>query len=193
MDTEAKLQYFYDSTISALNAKNQREVEVMKETLDGELERFKATHDQEITTQERLQKDAVRRELSKSLAGEKLAVRRELSRKEAEIKDRLFEEVGEVLDRHRATPEYKETLKSMIMWILDFAGDDQVIIYLCSSDAAYKEVLEKECGVPLIVSDVHFNGGIQAEIPSRNIFINDSFSSRMEEEKAACQISALME
>ena len=37
--------------------------------------------------------------------------------------------------------------------------------------------------VRLIVSDSHFNGGVQAAIPSRNIFINDSFSSLMIEKK----------
>ena len=81
-------------------------------------------------------------------------------------------------------------MKDCICKILEFAGEDEVVIYLCAGDAHLKDSLEKACGHELIVSDTHFNGGVQAEIPSRNIFINDSFSSIMMEKKRAYVLKA---
>ena len=190
MATEEKLKYFYDSTMVALKGKNEKELAAMKEKLEADFEKFKKTYDEEVQIQERLHADEAKRELLKELAGEKLKVRRKQSEKEDNIKDRLFTEVGEMLDAFRAGEEYFDYLRKNIMDILEFAGGDDVTIYLCPSDAAFEEKLEAACNVNLTVSDVPFNGGIQAEIPSRNIFINDSFSSRMAEEKRAYIVKA---
>lgn len=188
MDTEEKLKYFYDSTMTALKGKGERDLEAMKSILEDELNSYKKNCEQDIAVQERLHTDEAKRELLKELSGEKLKVRREMSRKEELIKDRLFEEVGELLDEYRKTPAYTDTLLDIIRKIRDFAGDDEVTIWLCPSDAHLQEELEKRAGISLPVSEVPFNGGIQAEIPSRNIFINDSFSSYMAEEKSAYQV-----
>lgn len=188
MDTEAKLKYFYDSTMTALKGKGDRELETMKNILEEELENYKKNFDQEIAVQERLHTDEAKRELLKQISGEKLAIRREMSRREEAIKDKLFTEVGEILDAYRETPAYIETLADIVRRIKEFAGDDEVTIWLCPSDAHLQEELEWITGETLPVSDVSFNGGIQAEIPSRNIFINDSFSSYMAEEKSTYQV-----
>jgi len=174
--------------MTAMKGKGERDIESMRSRLEGELEKFRKTRQEESEVQERLHTDETKREMLKELSGEKLRLRRELSRKEAAIKDRLFEEVGELLDEYRGTDAYPATLLDMIKGILEFAGDDPVNIYLCPSDAHLKDRLEAESGVELTVSSVSFNGGIQAEIPSRNIFINDSFSSRVGEKKAAYRV-----
>ena len=183
MATEDKLNYFYGSVMTALKEKNEGEVGSMREKLEKDLEDYKKEHSKEVDLQERLHRDEIKRDLQKKFAAEKLKVRRELSEKEAVIVGKLFEEVGEKLDRFRSTPEYKEALKDCIRKILEFADGEDTVIYLCASDAALREELEAECGTELVVSDAHFNGGIQAEIPSRNIFINDSYSSIMLEKK----------
>lgn len=185
MATEDKLKYFYDSAMTALKKKNEGEIESMRENLERDLESYKKEHGREVDMQERLHRVEIKRELQKTLASEKLKIRRKLSEKEAVLIEKLFEEVGDKLDEFRATPEYKDTLKDCIFKILEFAKGEETVIYLCASDAALKDELEAECNVKLQVSDMHFNGGIQAEIPSRNIFINDSYSSIMGEKKRA--------
>ncbi|MBE6016170.1 MAG: hypothetical protein E7233_00990 [Lachnospiraceae bacterium] len=190
MAAEDKLKYFYDSAMNALKQKNEGEIETMRENLERDLENYKKEHGKEIDLQERLHRVEIKRELQKTLASEKLKVRRKLSEKEADLIEKLFDEVGEKLDAFRATPAYKDTLKDCINKIIEFADGEETIIYLCASDAALKDELEKECGVTLQISDMHFNGGVQADIPSRNIFINDSYSSIMGEKKRTYVLKA---
>ena len=185
MAAEEKLDYFYGSIMDALKEKNEGEIGSMREKLEKDLEDYKKEHGREIEMQERLHRDEIKRDLQKKFAAEKLKVRRELSEKEAVIVGKLFDEVGEKLDEFRATPAYRDALKDCIARILDFAEGEEAVIILCAGDAALKDELEAECGTPLVVSDLHFNGGVQAEIPSRNIFINDSYSSIMWEKKKA--------
>ena len=190
MATQDKLNYFYNSTMTALKEMNDKDLDSMKDKLAQELEEYKKTHAKEMRNQELQHEDEIKRELLKELASEKLRLRREQSRKEAAIRDKLFEEVAAVLEQIRRTDEYPKILAEMIESVKNFAGEDEYIIYLCPEDADMKEKLEANTGCPLQISSVPFSGGIQAEIPSRNIFINDSFSSKMAEEKEAYIIKA---
>lgn len=190
MATQEKLDYFYNSTMTALKEKGENELKNMKARLDADYEEYKVTHAREVKYQEHLNEDEIKRELLKSLAGAKLQIKHEKAKREAVIKDKLFEEVKAIVDEYRNGPQYKETLCDNIKKIIEFAGKDEVIIYLCQSDAQYKEYLEEQCKTTLIISDVPFNGGVQAEIPSRNIFINGSYSSRIEDAKKAYIVRA---
>jgi len=185
MAIDEKLQYFYDSTISTIQTAGEEELEQMRENLKNEYEKYRANIERESDLQERLHMMDTRREMMKELSYEKLTVRRRQARKEGAIKDALFEEVGEMLDEFRKTPAYTELLVRMIRKIRTFAGNDEVKVYICPSDAHLESTIERELQYAVYVSAVPFNGGVQAEIPSRNIFINNSFSSRMREAKEA--------
>ena len=43
--------------------------------------------------------------------------------------------------------------------------------------------LERECEVNLCISKYSFKGGIRAELPDRNILIDNTFETRLEEER----------
>ena len=190
MATQDKLNYFYNSTMTALKEMNDKDLDNMKAKLAQELEGYKKTHAKEMRNQELQHEDEIKRELLKELASEKLRLRREQSRREAAVRDKLFEEVAAVLEETRKTSEYPKVLTEMIKSVKEFAGDDECIIYMCPDDAALKEEIEAAAGCSVQISEVPFSGGIQAEIPSRNIFINDSFSSKMAEEKEAYTVKA---
>lgn len=177
MATEEKLKYFYDSAMTALKEKNDHEIEYMRKYLADELEEYKKTRGEDMEQQEQFHISQIKRDMQKELAVEKLKLRKELSKQEAAIKDKLFDEVGSILEQFRGTPEYKAALKDNIARILKFADGEEVRIYLSKSDEHLKDELEKECGVGLYISEVPFNGGLQAEIPGRNVFINGSYTS----------------
>lgn len=185
MVTEDKLKYFYDSTISALKKKNDEELAVLKEQLDEEMKSYKSEIDAHSLIEERLHRDSIRREGLKDLARQKMALRKIMSEKEEEIRSAIFDEAAEIIEAHRHSPEYADTLLNYISFAKKFAQGDEMKVYICPSDIALKETLEERSGIELRVSDVPFNGGIQAELPGKNIFINYSFSSRIEEEKQA--------
>ena len=183
MAIDDKLQYFYDSTISTIQTVGEEELDHMNASLKKEYNRFRTALEREADLQQRLHMTETKRELMKELSQEKLALRRRQARKEGAIKEALFEEVGQMLDEFRATPAYLELLVRMSKKIRTFAGEDEVKIYICPSDGHLESALERELQFAVYVSSVPFNGGIQAEIPSRNIFINNSFSSRMRDAK----------
>ena len=58
-----------------------------------------------------------------------------------------------------------------------------VIIYINPSDADRKEELERETGAKLTISSIEFGGGIRAVIHSRNMLMDESFASRLEQEE----------
>ena len=185
MAIDDKLQYFYDSTISTIQTVGEEELDQMHANLKKEYDKYKATMERESDLQERLHMTETRREMMKELSYEKLAVRRRQARKEGAIKEALFDEVGKKLDEFRKTPAYVDLLVCMIRKIRTFAGEDEVKVYICPSDSHLESTIERELQYAVYVSSVPFNGGVQAEIPARNIFINNSFSSRMRDAKEA--------
>ena len=190
MAAKEKLQYIYDSTISAIRTHGEEELAEIKARLDESLEKYRKDAQAESEMQERIHRDNIKREVQKQLASQKIALRRERAEREGQITEKLFEEVTEILNEYRHTPEYKQLLVDLVDKTKEFADDDEVIVYICRDDEDIKDELEEKCGISLVVSDVPFRGGIQAEIPSRNIFINNSFSSRVAEAERSYIVKA---
>lgn len=183
MAAEEKLKYIYDSTISAIRTHGEDEQAQIRARLDESLADYEKTVRAEAEMQERIHRDNVKREMQKELASLKLSLRRQQAEKESRITEQLFEEVTAILGRFRETPEYEQLLVDLVLKAKEFAQDEEIVIYLSRDDADKKEIIEQRSGVPLELSEVPFRGGIQAKIPSRNIFINNSFSSRVEDAK----------
>ncbi len=74
-----------------------------------------------------------------------------------------------------STSEYETYLCRKIKEALDFAENDEIQIYLSSSDKSKANDLAQKTGTPLQVSKEDFIGGIRAEIPHKNILIDNSF------------------
>ena len=78
---------------------------------------------------------------------------------------------------------YKDYLTAKIQMAGEVAGTEPVIIYLDPSDEDKKAELEEKTGAGLTVSEIKFGGGIRAVIRSRNILIDESFLTRLEQEE----------
>ena len=72
-------------------------------------------------------------------------------------------------------PEYEDYLCKKIQEARDFAGEDELQIYLSSEETDRVQALSQRTGFPIQVSKENFMGGIKATIPTKNILIDNSF------------------
>ena len=100
-----------------------------------------------------------------------------------EWKEKLIAQAKILLEEYQNTSEYQEYLIAKIKMAKKVAEQEAVLIYINPSDADKKEELEKKTGVDLTVSNIDFGGGIRAVIRSRNILIDESFVTKLEQEE----------
>ena len=127
------------------------------------------------------QLEAVKREGNQKLAHGHLVNKRALNQKNTELKDKLFVELGELVDTYVQSDSYLEVLQKQIVSAKAFAKRDDIIIYLDPRDADRKQMLEEATGCFLTISQYSFGGGMRAVIPARNILIDNSIEARMAE------------
>ena len=82
-----------------------------------------------------------------------------------------------------AGPPYGDWLEEKINKALEAAGEDQVEIYLSSGDQSLAEEMEKRTGIRPLISQPSFIGGIRAVIPDKNILIDYTLLTMLENEK----------
>lgn len=122
-------------------------------------------------------------EKNRQMAVEHLDFRRRLNEKTDELKEILFADVSERLSKYMETEEYEKCLEKQIRDALAFARGDKITIYINPTDEGKKAALEKATEATLTVSAIDFIGGTRAVISERNILIDRSFLTKMEEEK----------
>ena len=123
---------------------------------------------------------SARREINKALSAEQLTIKRDWTRKQNELKEKIFSEVKELLESFTKTPEYENYLTAKIKEALDFAGNDEITIYLSPEDRSLAERLQQTTGAAIQLAKDSFLGGILATIPHKNILIDHSFSGNFE-------------
>ena len=173
MTTEEKLQNFYNHSLDSANREAERVIGDHQKALDKIFEEHKATA--------RRQAEKAKRDVNKTLSADQLHIRRKLSRKNLELKEKLFKEVREKLTAYKKDPSYEEYLERKIREAVTFAGNDKLTLYLDPSDEAHKASLEQKLSVTL--SAMPFLGGVRAVIPEKNILIDNSFETLLNEER----------
>ena len=63
----------------------------------------------------------------------------------------------------------------------DFAGDDEILIYIDPADIDKKNSIAAAANTTVMVSKYGFGGGIRAVIKSRGILIDQSFETKVKE------------
>lgn len=191
MTIEEKLQRFRQYTME--NAKNKRNV--MLSEYEAALEKDFEEHKQKKIRQSKLEikteAESLRMSSNKELSRAQFHIKRKLSRKQAEIKEKIFAEVGELLTQYMQTSSYNELLVRQIKEAKAFAKNEEIRIYISPADEERKQSLQAAAGVGLEVNDVSFIGGIKAFIPARSILIDNSFESKLAEEKENFNFSGL--
>ena len=175
MTIEEKLQHFHDTTVEEARNQAYRELEIHRKNLDKMLAEHKKTRTQDAQAEIKAETANAEREVNKALSAQQLNLKRNWNARQNELKDKLFVEVKDRLEDFMNTSEYENYLCKKVREAVEFAGDDEIFIYLSPEDASYQHSLVARTGFPVRVSDEPFMGGIKATIPGKNILIDNSF------------------
>lgn len=179
MTIDEKLQHFYEVSLDEAREDAARAIQDHKDYLQKVLEEHKQSRIQTAEAEVKAETEHVRREVNKALSSEQITLKRNWSLKQNELKETLFAEVKNRVQQFTATPEYQDYLCRRIREAKDFAEDDEILIFLSSNDKELLDSLTARTGCPLQVSSENFLGGIRAEIPAKNILIDNSFAPNL--------------
>ena len=170
MTIDEKLSHFYDITVEEAHEKAAAILDEHKAALEKMAEEHKTLSEENAQTQIKAETASARREINKALSAEQLTIKRDWTRKQNELKEKIFSEVKGLLESFTKTPEYENYLTAKIKEALDFAGNDEITIYLS----------QHTTGTAIQLAKDSFLGGIRATIPQKNILIDHSFAGNFE-------------
>lgn len=185
MTTEEKLNHFLESSLNEARKKSEGIIQEYQNALDQQYEEHKVFKTKEAETSLRQETAALVRSMNKDLSLERLAIKRTITQKNTELKDALFTEVKNRLEEYMSTAEYDHLMVRQIKEALAFAGDDEVRIYIDPADSTKQMELSVATNANIKVSAYSFGGGTRAVIPAKNILIDNSFDTKLREEKEA--------
>lgn len=183
MTTEEKLAHFQQTAMESARAKSNSIIDDYKAGLEAIFQDFKEEKDRQAAMKIQAETDRLRLENNRQLHLEQLQIRQRLSDQAGALKDRLFTEVSNNLEEYMKSRNYFDWLAARILQAKKLAQTDEVVVYLDPVDENLRVKLEKKTKVHLTISRESFFGGIRAVIPARHILIDDSFATRLKEEK----------
>lgn len=186
LTTDEKLQHFYDISIESAQEDARKLLETHKSALDKSFAEHKETKYRQAQAELSAESDKLKRDFNKEVSSQQIHIKRKFSAVTEELRDKLFQEVKDKLALFKESPEYLQMLCRQIQEALDFAQGDEMVIYIDPSDAGLcGEIVQKlnlKDVVPT-VSKEEFMGGMRAVIRSKNILIDNSFLTLMNDEK----------
>lgn len=186
MKTEEKLQHFYDLSIASAQDDAQKLIEKQQSGLDQAYNEHVAMKNRQADAELKAESDKLKRDFNKEVSAEHLLIKRQISEIQTDLKDKLFLEITEKLNAFKKTQEYQDMLYSQITQAVEFAAGDEMVIYIDPTDEHLLVSLAgrlKDAQINPVLSKESFLGGIRAVIRSKNILIDNSFSTLLGDEK----------
>ena len=180
MTIDEKLQHFYEVSLEEAREDAAQAIQEHKRLLSEKLEEHRQLSRQNAEAEVKAETEHVRREVNKALSAEQITLKRDWSKKQEELKEALFGEVSTKIRDFMSTPEYETYLCRKIKEAQDFAENDEIHIFLSRTDRERLDALIQKTGISLQVSEEDFIGGIRAEIPHKNILIDNSFAANLD-------------
>lgn len=190
MGSEEKLQQFYEDTIQTIDARAKEELSAYEASLAPQLDEYKKSAQAANMYAERLESENLKKAARQELSREVINLKHILAQKEADYTEQIFSRVLELISSFRKTAGYKKLIRKYIYEAIEFAKDDELIIYLDLDDGALEGEFEAEFGREIRVSRYSFGGGLRALIPARNILIENSFSSKLLDQMQSFDINS---
>ena len=100
---------------------------------------------------------------------------------EEHLKDKLFVELRDKLANFMETQDYQRLLDRQVKAAKEFAGDEELIIYMDPSDVDKLQRIAMHHNATIKVSEYSFNGGTRAVLPGKHILIDNSFQTKLDE------------
>ncbi len=186
MTLDEKLDQFYHAAIESATGQNLQIVEEYQKSLQAAYEDHKKEALKKAEAAYRAESEKLLREKNRELSAEAIRLKRKINEKSVELADKLFGEITGKLTAFMAGPEYFDLLCRQIRNAVNFAKGDSMTIYINPSDSSLKAALESETKAALTVSTRDFTGGIRAVIHDKNILIDHSFLTKLEELRTSC-------
>lgn len=188
MTLEEKLKLFEDCAIAEASHQSSVMLAEYRQTLEkvyeSKLSQAKKSAESYIITET----DRIRREHNRALSMEQNRIKRDIGEKHHQVKEKIFADVEQRLLEYRKTPAYAQDLIAHINHIKTAVRGNAVDIFVAPGDAGLIPQLNQACGVAIKASDTDFGGGIRAVVPTKNILIDYSYASLLQEEKNSFKI-----
>ena len=190
MTTEEKLGHFYEHAVNAAQKEAEQRIQQHREALDRLFEEHKEVKKRQAIAELEDEKEQLKRDQNKVLSGRQLLIKRQHSSRLQEMQNQIFREVTEKLNAFRATPEYVDYLCAKIREAATYVNSgEEIEYYMDASDSELIPAVEAKTGVTIQTSYEPIVGGLRAGIAARNLLIDFSFASALEDEQEAFQLN----
>lgn len=181
MTIEEKLQHFQSLCFKDARDRSEKMLSDYTASLRRTLEEHKVDVRRQADMQVSAELEKIQHEINKRLSIEQINIKRIHSEKQGELKYMLLSELKDKLALFMETPNYQVFLENQVKKAIEFAADAPMTIYFDPSDADKTHRIALHTGADIKISEHSFLGGLLAEIPSKNILIDYSFKTRLEE------------
>lgn len=183
MTDEEKLQHFYTLCTEDAKKDADEELQAFSKELEDAFEAHKKQKAQESDAWIASERVSIERTLKREYSGKQQKIRQGLAARQDMIREKLFQRVREKLLAAKEGPEYLEFLIRKTEESKKIAGSEPMTLYIDPSDQKFLDELEARTGVRASLSKEPFLGGTRAVVRSKNILIDDSLQSLMEDER----------
>lgn len=183
MTTEEKLQHFLEFCMEDARSRSAKMLDeytaALEQTFSEHQEDAKRRAKQQVASES----EQIEREINKRLSLEQIGTKREFGKKQDELKEKLFQELQEMVNHFRNTSQYTELIEKEIREAKELAGKEFITIYIDPADEEKIRSLSLPESADIRVSEYSFMGGTRAVIPNRHILIDNSFQTKLAEAK----------
>ena len=158
MTIDEKLQHFYDSSVEDARQEASQAIAAHQKKLEEMLAQHKKTQQLSAEAEIKAETENAKREVNKALSSQQLTIKRDWSVKQNDLEDKLFMEVKDRLDAFMETSQYDDYLAERINEAKEFAGKDELYIYLSPADSARIHSLSARTDFPLQIAEESFMG-----------------------------------
>ena len=185
MTTEEKLKHFQDICMEDARERSARMLDDYMNALESAYEEHTADARRRADMQVEAETEKLEREINKRLSIGQLDLKREFSRRQEELKDKLFVELRDKLANFMETQEYQRLLDRQVKAVKEFAGNEELIVYMDPSDVDKVQRIALHHNASIKISEYSFDGGTRAVIPGKHILIDNSFETKLNEARHA--------
>lgn len=181
MTIEEKLEHFETLCYGDATERSDKMLTDYTASLKSTLEEHKRDARRQADMQVDTEAEKIEHDINKQLSIEQINIKREYSKRQEELKAMLISELRNRLALFMDSAEYRHLLESEVKKALKFAQGAPMTVYLDPSDADKVNLIALNTEAEIKLSDTSFLGGIRAVIPSKNILIDNSFQTKLEE------------
>ncbi len=183
MNIEEKLELFDELCTEQAKKEYAQMMQAYRESLEEILAKHKEIKTNDTGTRLRGEEKILQRDFNKEFSLRQTHWRQAIEKKQNELRQELFDRVLRRLLEVKKTDKYYDYLCRKTEMIIRYAEEEPFELYMDASDLELMSKLEKKYSVSIRVSSQNIYGGIQGIIPSRNLLIDESFYTHIEEEK----------